>query len=100
MFPTAMKVGAFESSAAVTMQARAGHGGHSLQLFTAVLGCEGFPAPVLSIFLSPSFKSGVRSLSARWGGGIAFPSAGSGALTSVMMFSAMLTRSRTQMEER
>lgn len=73
MFPTAMKVGVFESSAAVTMQARGGHGGHSLQLFTAVLGCEGFPAPVLlSIFLSPSFKSGVRSLSVG-GGELLFP---------------------------
>lgn len=37
--------------------------------------------------------------SSSWGGQIAFPSAGSGALTSVKMFSAVLPRSRTQMEE-
>lgn len=79
------------------MQAPGGHRGHSLQPVTAVPGCEGFPARALSlIFLSRLSQWG-------WGGGekekkIAFSSAGSGALTSVMMCSAPW--SRTQMEER
>lgn len=43
MVPAAMKVGVRKLSC----WNRGGHGGHSVQLFTAVLGCEGFPAPVL-----------------------------------------------------
>lgn len=82
MVPAAEKVDVFESSAACRQVEFAEV---TLQLFTAVLGCEGFPAPLLSRSFKPVEKT-VPS------------SAGSGALTSVRIF--MLPPSRTLVEEK